>query len=144
MMNADIQRQEILQLLATGKLTVDEAAELLAAANKVVKNKDLNDVSAAKIELGEPKVDKTLDTNSNSRSKWLHVKVRDLDSGEDKVTVNIPMRMVKYGLSLGRRFVPELDGSDFEMLADSLDGQRGLLVDVRDEEDGEHVQIYID
>jgi hypothetical protein len=144
MMNADIQRKEVLQLLATGKITVGEAAELLAATGKNMKVEDLGDIPAIKAEVAESNVGKTPDTISNSRAKWLHVKVKDLDSGEDKMTVNIPMRMVQFGLSLGRRFVPELDGSDFEMLANSLDDQSGLLVDVRDNEDGEHVQIYID
>jgi len=144
MMNAEIQRKEVLQLLATGKITVDEAAELLAATSKDPKKEEWNDVPAIKAEVAESKADKILDTSSNTQSKWLHVKVKDLDSGDDKVTVNIPMRMVQFGLSLGRRFVPELDGGDIEMLANSLGGQSGLLVDVRDEEDGERVQIYID
>jgi len=143
-MNADIQRNEILQLLASGKLTVDEAADLLAATRMDSKEAEWNSVPAIKTEAADSKAHDTFETGSNSQSKWLHVKVRDLDSGDDKVTVNIPMRMVQFGLGLGRRFVPELDGSDFEMLANSLGDQSGLLVEVRDEEDGEHVQIYID
>jgi hypothetical protein len=52
--------------------------------------------------------------------------------------------MVKFGLNVGRRFAPELDGIDWDDLSQVMTEEEGVLVDVQDAEDGEHVQIYVD
>jgi hypothetical protein len=72
------------------------------------------------------------------------VQVNDLATGKCKVKVNVPLRMVKFGLSIGKRFAPELEGMDWDDLSRVMTEDAGLLVDVQDEEDGEHVQIYVD
>ncbi|NIP52684.1 MAG: hypothetical protein GWO26_12025 [Phycisphaerae bacterium] len=83
-------------------------------------------------------------TASNSKKpKWLHVQVNDLATGKSKVKVNIPLRMVKFGLNMGKRFAPELDGMDWDDLSKVMTEDAGVLVDVQDDEDGEHVQIYV-
>jgi DNA-binding transcriptional ArsR family regulator len=135
-------RTEILQLLADGKITADEAAEILSASPKV----EIEEPTPA------PKAPESVQTGtveksavSNGRKpKWLHVQVNDLESGKSKVQVNIPLRMVKFGLGMGRRFAPELDGVDWDDLSRVVTEEEGVLVDVQDTEDGEHVRIFVD
>ena len=66
-------------------------------------------------------------------------------AGVGKVTVNIPVRLMKAGLGLGRRLTPTAGGIDWDELQAMLtDGREGMLIEVQDEESGEHVQIYVD
>ncbi len=79
-----------------------------------------------------------------SGPSWLHVRVNDLRTGKSRVSVNVPMRLVRYGLAIGRRYAPELDELDWEQISGLLGAEKGMLIEVEDQEDGEHVQIYID
>lgn len=122
-------RKEILELLAAGQITADEAATLLK------KTGQMTAVS--------PEVD--IIVKPDKEPSWLHVRVRDLQSGRNKVTVNIPLRLVKFGMRVGRKFSPELDDLDWDEITSMMsDMDAGMLVDVQDEEDGEHVQVYVD
>jgi hypothetical protein len=67
-----------------------------------------------------------------------------MKTGKSKVKVNIPIRFVKYGLSIGKRFAPEMAGLDVDELSSYMSNEKGLLVDVQDEEDGERVLIFVD
>ncbi|MCB8988231.1 MAG: hypothetical protein H6661_10835 [Ardenticatenaceae bacterium] len=137
-------RQEILDLLASGKISATEAAEMLSAVSaapeepeKPLKVEVLDEQQAA--------APKTTRPSSPNGLRWFHVKVRDLESGKNKVTVNIPLPVVKFGLKVGRRFSPELDELDWDELSGTMEQNNlGMLVDVEDEESNEHVQIYID
>jgi hypothetical protein len=134
-------RFEILQLLADGKITADEAAEILSASPKVEIEKPTPPKAPENVQT-EP-VEKSAVSNGR-KPKWLHVQVNDLESGKSKVQVNIPLRMVKFGLGMGRRFAPELDGVDWDDLTRVVTEEEGVLVDVQDAEDGEHVRIFVD
>ena len=132
----DADRKEILVLLAKGKITANEAADLLT-------NPQPEEPATLKVKIpvDEPSMPKS---NGNGPS-WLHVRVKDLKSGRNKVTVNIPIGMVQFGLKIGRRFSPELEGLDWNELTGAMQSmESGILVDVQDEEDGEHVQVYVD
>ncbi len=133
-------RKEILELLANGKITADEAAELLSQpAAPVVEETAVPDIKLLKEE------EAMQVRNGGKKPGWLHVRVRDLGSGRNKVTVNIPLGMVKFGMKIGGRFSPELNGLDWNELETMMnDMESGLLVDVQDEEGGEHVQVFVD
>ena len=137
------ERHEILQLLATGKISATEAAELLDSANR--KDKGETNVRLPTSESPPTSALKEAEkSNSFARPSWLHVKVTDLRTGKGKVTVNVPLRLVRYGFNIGRRYAPELEELDWDDLAGVMFEEQGVLVDVMDEEDGEHVQIYVD
>jgi hypothetical protein len=139
---SDEKRKEILQLLADGKINADEAAELLTT-----RTQDVVEEPAAP---PPPKYSESpfspaeTAAANGQKPRWLHIRVGDLESGKSKVTVNIPLRMVKFGLQMGRRFAPELEGVDWDDLSRVMTEEQGVLVDVQDAEDGEHVQIYVD
>lgn len=134
-------RTEILQLLADGKITADEAAELLSPASETPAPPPAPKTPEA---IKQPEAVQTPTPSNSNKPKWLHVHVNDLESGKNKVKVNIPLRMVKFGLSIGRRFTPELDGIDWDDLSQAMSGEESVLVDVQDAEDGEHVRIFVD
>ena len=49
------------------------------------------------------------------------------------------------GLRMGMKFSPEVEGLNAERLAEALAmGKTGKIVDVYDDEDGEHVEVYIE
>jgi len=59
--------------------------------------------------------------------------------------VRLPMRLVHWGMKVGSRYTDELEGIDMDELASALEeGGDGQLIDVIDEEDGEHVQVFIE
>ena len=135
-------RKEILELLAKGKITADEAANLLTSPEPEAPEAPEAPV-APKVPIApsEPPVAK----GDGKTPTWLHVRVKDAKSGRNKVTVNIPIRMMQFGFKIGQRFSPELNGLDWNEISTMMqDMEAGVLVDVQDEEDGEHVQVYID
>ena len=148
---SDEKRREILQLLAAGKITAASAAEMLSGAaqpepapeKQPAPQTDLDEL----IKVEPDPVWETLkatEAKTQEQPSWLRVRVSDLKSGRNKVTVNIPMRLMRFGLAFGSRFSPELDGLDWDELSHMLSAEKGVLVDVQDEEDGEHVQIFVD
>lgn len=157
-MSDDTTRKEILDLLARGKLTVEEAAELLSretlpeptavpapppkpekpVAEQIVIEEDLP-LKTAVVEQVE-----TPDPTNGERPSWLRVRVRNLKTGKNKVTVNIPVGMVQFGLRVANKFAPE-EEIDFNGMADMIaDGQMGTIVEVEDEDSNEHVLVYLD
>ncbi len=82
---------------------------------------------------------------SNS-GKSLRVRVTDLKTGESKVNVNIPLSLVDMGMKIGAKFAPEaVEGLDMnQIIAAIKSGGEGKLVDVEDNEKGEHVEVFIE
>lgn len=135
-------RMEILELLSNGKITAAEAANLLSdmdspevaaapAPEKAPESVVLKEAEAASANGPEP--------------SWFRVRVSNLETGKNRVTVNIPVRMMKFGLKIGSRFSPEIGDLDWNELTGMMkDMKTGMLVDVQDEESNEHVQVYLD
>ncbi len=153
-------RQEILDLLASGKISVDEAAALLmqkkeSAADQeaelVTQNADemSQDFPASEKPEAAPEAETVTAVKAphpsapNSQPAWLRVQVSNLETGKSKININIPLRMLKFGLGVANRFAPDV-GINWQELQAMLDeGASGLLVDVRDDENQEHVQVYL-
>jgi hypothetical protein len=139
------ERQKILEMVAAGKLSAEEAAALLTAETPPEKEAEKATESvvpeAAPL---KPAAEKE-PAPAGSGPSWLRIQVDDLASGRSKVKVNIPLHLMKAGLALGRSFAPELRDVDWDHLSTSLaEGAGGLLVEVQDDEDGEHVRIFVE
>ena len=121
------ERMKILTMIREGKITAEEGAKLLSA-------------------LGESqKPSRSPGTRASGEPRWFRVRVTDLVSGKTKVSVNIPFGLMEWGLQIGAQFAPEVGNLDFEQLKEMLQsGVEGKVVDVIDEEDGEHVEIFIE
>ena len=140
-----VSRQEILNLLAAGKINAAEAAELLNNAATETEVTDKEELLKAEFDV-EPDI-KIVDPMpaKPKNGRWFRVRVKNLETGKNKVTVNIPMPMVKFGLKIGRQFSPDLNELDLdEMYAAIGESEQGMIVDVQDEESNEHVQVFID
>ncbi|MBC7250782.1 MAG: hypothetical protein H5T62_10915 [Anaerolineae bacterium] len=118
------ERMQILRMIEKGQITAEEGAKLLAALNKVSEPRP-----------GAP----------GREPKWFRVRVTDLDTGRQKVSVNIPVGLVNVGLKMGARFAPEVEGVDFEEVLKAIkSGTQGKVIDVVDEEDGERVEVFVE
>ncbi len=82
----------------------------------------------------------------SSTAKWFRVRVTDLKTGESRANVKIPASLVEFGLKMGGKFAPEaMQGLDMDqLLAAVQSGGEGKVVDVENEEKGEHVEVYIE
>ncbi len=80
-----------------------------------------------------------------ARPRWLRVRVTDRQSGRTKVNVNIPLGLVDVGLKMGARFAPDLAGMDVNAVQAAIkNGMQGKIIEVDDEEDGEHVEVFVE
>lgn len=146
------ERRKILELLANGKITADEASSMLnaeAATAAVAQGGPAEPVEKqpkpAQDKPSAPAADVLPEEQAARQPSWLHVRVSDLQTGKRKVSVNMPLHLIKIGMKLGSGFAPELREVDWHELNSALvSGEKGILLEVEDEEDGEHVQIYVD
>jgi hypothetical protein len=75
----------------------------------------------------------------------MRVRVTDTATGKAKVSVNLPMSLVDAGLNIASNFVPDMEGLNMEQISEAIrEGLTGKVVDVHDEEDGEHIEIFIE
>ena len=133
----DNNRSEILAQLASGQISADQAAEQLrgpAAPDP-----------APTAGPTPPPTPLTPEQTATLANRWLRIRVSDLESGRQKVAVNLPLTWLSVGLRLGARFSPEVAGLDAnELLALLQSSGAGQVIDVEDSQDGEHVQIFIE
>jgi hypothetical protein len=116
------ERLTILRMIEQGKISAEEGARLLSALGE--RESGNGQASAA---TGQP-------------ARTFHVRVTDTVTGQSKVNVTIPVSLVRFGL----RFVPESSGVDGQAILEAIDtGMMGRIVDVTDDEDGKHVEIFI-
>jgi hypothetical protein len=122
------ERMQILSMVAEGKVSADEGARLLAALEPDTKKRGVRSA-----------------VNQPSAPRWFRVRVTDLETGRDKVNVNLPMGLVDVGVRMGARFAPELSEIDFNQIIDEIkSGAQGKIVEVEDTEDGERVEIFVE
>jgi hypothetical protein len=131
------ERMRILQMLQEGMLTPQAAAELLQAMEGPA---DRTTPAAAPVQ--QPMWDNPEPTR---QPRWLRVRVTDSDTGRPRVNVRLPLSLVSMGVKLGSHFAPEIEGLDVEALIEAArTGGVGQFVDVYDEEDGEHVEVFLE
>jgi len=124
------ERKRILKLIQEGKITAEEGAKLLNALGSSDSSSKLRPSPAQR---------------SGKTARWVRVRVTDVATGKTKTTVNIPLGLIDWGLQIGAQYAPEVGGLDLNQLSEMLDeGTMGKIVDVINEEDGEHVEIYVE
>jgi hypothetical protein len=119
------ERMRILRMINEGKITAEEGSKLLTA-------------------LGESRKDPRMAVSSSRSGRGkLRVRVTDMVTGKAKVSVDLPLGLVDAGMSIASQYAPEIN---FAQIAEAIrNGQmEGKIVDVVDEEDGEHIEVFID
>ena len=161
-MNKDDFRTEVLELLARGKITIDEAVNLLDQPQSELADAAGSPLKVEVDEDGDPKVedksspqfDVQLEVEdiplpdkkaAARRPRWLRIYVGDLNTGKGKVKVNVPFGMVKFGLDIAQFFTPQEYRNDLGQIESLIaEADSGLLVDVQDVEKNEHVRVYFE
>jgi hypothetical protein len=120
------ERMKILKMISEDKISADEGAKLLAALSH--------------------RSEKPPMPRRKLANQMLRVRVTDMSSGRAKVNVNLPMRLVDAGLNIAAQFTPEMQNEQMilavkEALAENV---MGKIVEVIDEDDGEHIEIFIE
>ena len=118
------ERMKILKMIEEGKVSAEEGAKLLSALSNA--NRPMGGLSG-------------------SGAKWLRVRVTEVNTGRSKATVQIPISLMEAGMKIGAHFAPEIDGVNMDQLMEALrSGITGKIIDVVDDEDGEHVEIFVE
>ena len=114
------ERNSILSLVEAGKVTADQAAQLL----------DMLDLEREHF-------------RGRTHNRTARVRVTDLATSRQKVNVTLPVSLIHVGLRLGTRLAPQLSGSALEDLLLAIEsGASGRLLDLQDLEEGERVEIF--
>ena len=130
-MSLEEERLQILKMVEEGKITAEEAAQLLTALN----------VGEAKEE-SSPK-------RSHTGHKKRHVRISVTDGGPSgrtkKVNVNLPVGIVKMVKKMGGKFSHNLHGVDLDEIFEAIeDDIPGKVVDIQEDENGKRVEIFVE
>ena len=119
-MSARDERNHILQQVETGRVTAEQAGQLL----------DMLDLEGK-------------GTDERGRKRSVRVRVTKLANGQQKVNVVLPVHLLHVGLRLATRLAPQVSGSALEdLLLAMASGATGRLLDLQDLEEGERVEIF--
>jgi hypothetical protein len=119
------ERMKILRMIDEGKITAEEGARLLSTLS----------------ESRKPPRKSSL-RNSTGGARWLRVRVTDTVTGKAKATVSLPIGLIDAGLNIASKYAPDVA---FDELVEAISaGAMGKIIDVYDEEDEEHVEIFIE
>lgn len=128
------ERIRVLKMVQEGKITAQQGVQLLDA-----------------LDSGQKRASKAAPPTSPAppslpgSGRWFRVMVTDTNTGKTRVNVRLPVSLVSAGMKMGARFSPQVEGLDAEQLMSFLNsGAVGKIVDVFDEDDGEHVEVFIE
>ncbi|MFN8470669.1 MAG: hypothetical protein U0822_00490 [Anaerolineae bacterium] len=121
------ERMQILKMIEEGKITPEDGAKLLEAL------RGPKGTSAGSVV--QP---------SAGSARWLVVRVTDMRSGRRKVNVNVPISLVGIGARIGAKFAAPMDLNIEEIMEAVRSGRVGKIIDVQDDADGEHVEIFVE
>ena len=121
------ERMKILKMIEEGKLSAEEGTKLLSA-------------------LSGPRIPTPpRPPGMPGTPRWLRIRVTDTRTGRAKASVQIPLALVDAGMKIGAHYAPEVEGVNMSNVMEAIrSGVTGKIIDVTDEEDGEHVEIYVE
>jgi hypothetical protein len=126
------ERMRILMMIQEGKISAAEGARLIEA---------LDDLS----EPASPPKPTAAGTPVGKKPRYLRVLITDTDTGKARVNVRLPVSLINSGMRMGARFAPEIEGLDMEELNAWMNsGEVGQIVDIFDDEDGEHIEVFLE
>jgi hypothetical protein len=124
-MAASDERLKILTMIQEGKLSPEEGLRLLDALNRPPAPKPIPPIT--------------------SPARWLRVLITDTVSGKTRVNVRLPVTVLNTGIKMGARFSTDLGQQEMSQIMNAVrNGTTGKVLDLIDEEDGEHIQILLE
>ena len=132
------ERMKVLKMIQEGKLSPEEGAALLEAL-------DESSAPGSSTSTSGKETGKQPYTTFNTPGRWFRVRVTDARTGNIRANLRIPLGVVRAGMKMGMRFSPEMQEMDMDKFMDFINnGEIGPLVDVYDDDDGEHVEVSIE
>lgn len=120
------ERMEVLKMVQSGQISAEEGAKLLEALRE-----------------SEQHSERPAPAERAQQVRRLRVRVSDLQTGRNKVNIDLPWNLINVGMHMGARFAPE--EIDLEELMQALRaGTEGKIVDVEHPEDDERVEIFVE
>ncbi len=125
------ERVRILAMVKEGKITPEEGIKLLEALEISVEDQAME--------------------STQGKAKWFRVRITDTRTNKPKVTVNLPISLVDWALRTGTK-VASFGGADLNGMGINVEelraainfGLKGKIVDVMDEESGDHVEVTVE
>jgi len=128
--------KKVLNMVSDGTMKPEDAVRLIEAMQ------------------GQSTVDaETRSSTTKGKANWVKIRVTNIATGKTKVNVRIPLWLVRGALKLGGKGLNlvffDSDKKMNEDLTEKLNemvslGETGTLLDVTDEEEGEHVEIVLE
>lgn len=132
MVSAD-ERLKILTMIQEGKISAREGIQLLESLERG---------KPAPPSIPQPP---SVPQPRSRGARFLRVRVTDTNTGKTRVNVRLPINVVDAGIRMGARFAPEVEGLEIDRLMEHIEsGETGQVVDVYDDEDGEHVEVFLE
>lgn len=129
-MAASEERMKILSLVEEGKITPEEGVRLLQALERA----QVTQTSAARSY-----------NRATTAPRWLRVRITDTLHEKVRVNIRLPITVLNTGIKLGARFSPELGQAEMDQILTAIrSGTIGPVVDVVDDEDHEHVEVFLE
>jgi len=121
------ERMRVLQMIQDGVISAEDGIRLLDSLDRT------------------EKTDEGLPETAGRTAKYFRVRVTDTQSGKTRVNVRLPVSVINAGVKMGARFSPQVEGLDMQELMQYIrSGTIGKIVDVFDDEDGEHVEVFLE
>lgn len=126
------EKKKILEMLEEGKITSKEALDLLEA-----------------IEDTTEKTNEVLSGSKNYNKKYLKIRVYE-SSNQSKVKLNIPISLVKLGLSFASKLNSSVEGinisnKEIDIILDAIENQmEGEIVTIEADDGITQVKIFIE
>jgi hypothetical protein len=125
------EKMKVLRMVESGKITAEEATQLLESLDEAPTSPKGAPASSA--------------APPSSSGRWFRVRVTDAETGKPRVNVRLPVGVINAGLKMGMRFAPQMEGLDVDAISTMINsGEIGQIVDVLDDKNGEHVEVFIE
>jgi hypothetical protein len=78
---------------------------------------------------------------------WVHIRVKHKHPGDRDINLSVPLDLGVMTVRVAEPFVPEMKNTGVDdvivSLKDNVQKDKPLIIDVNDDEDGEHVQVIV-
>jgi hypothetical protein len=129
------ERVKILKMIQDGRISAEQGIQLLEAL----------DEGARRSVKDHPQPPQPPAPPGGKSGRWFRVMVTDTNTGKTRVNVRLPVGLVSAGMKMGARFSPQVEGLDTEQIMQHLSsGETGKIIDIYNDDEGEHVQVFIE
>lgn len=78
---------------------------------------------------------------------WVHIRVKNDRPGEHNINLSVPLDLGVVAVRVAEPFVPQMRNTGIDdvimSLKDNVKKDQPVIIDVNDDEDGEHVQVIV-